>query len=114
MALYLIDTKDVEVVNIEDDCVSFVNENGDEDDRYKWYLKNDLRLSVKDGATVIRVRALTGLEIECMDQQDKNYTINLALKSIHKDDVKVFNELPWVFRSTLGGFVYKVSTNFLM
>jgi hypothetical protein len=125
MALYLINTDYIEVVNTDDDCVElFVERNTesstestDEKPKEKptlekntWKSLRSTDIVVKDGATIVRVKALTGPEVESTDFDSPTFSIDLALKSVHKDELNLFNSLPWHNRRSLGAFVYQVST----
>jgi len=104
MALYIIDTKHFGVVNVDDTSVTA------EGSANTWLAARDAGVTVADGATVIRVRALTGPEVESIDLDVKGFALHMAAKAVHADDVELFAALPWHYRRSLGGFVYEVST----
>ena len=110
MSLYIIDTKHFKVVNVDDDDVSLVTP--DDAVINEWRATNDTAIKVGEGATVIRIRALTGPEVESVDMSlgSTAFSLELAAKAVHEDDIAVFALLPWHYRRTLGGLVYKVST----
>jgi hypothetical protein len=106
MALGRIDTRHFEVVNLSDEEV----EHAEGERPNRWVDK----ASVKAGptATVIRVRALTGTEVDgAPSPGEATFTRALCDVAVHADDRERMASLPWQYIRTLGAYVFEVSTH---
>lgn len=118
MALYRIDTAYFEAVNLQDTDVTASAPTGadgdgsDADDSRpnRWIARSAAGLVGPD-ATVIRIRALTGSEVDGGPRPDDPAFLRYVVEAgVHADDRKLLASLPWQFQRTLGGLVFEVST----
>ena len=118
MALYRISTDHFDVVNLQDTDVTASTATGadgdgkDADDSRpnRWVARSAAGL-VGDSATVIRVRPLTGVEVDAGPRPDDPTFLRYVVETgVHADDKKALGSLPWQFQRTLGGFIFEVST----
>ena len=118
MALYRINTDYFDVVNLQDTDVTASSATGadgdgsDADDSRpnRWVTRSAAGL-VGDSATVIRVRPLTGVEVDAGPRPDDPTFLRYVVETgVHADDKKALGSLPWQFQRTLGGFIFEVST----
>lgn len=110
MALGRIDTRHFDAVNMIDEEVEFFERTDGGERPNRWIDK----ASVKAGptATVIRVRALTGTEIDgAPSPGEATFTRALCDVSVHPDDRERMASLPWQYIRTLGAYIFEVSTH---
>jgi hypothetical protein len=105
MALYRIDTKHFEVVNLSDLSVEHAGESRPNE----WVAVSSVVAGPE--ATVVRVRAVTRPEVDsCPMERDHEFLAGMIDIAVHPDDKALVASLPWHFQRTLGGLVFRVST----
>lgn len=109
MGLQRVNTAYFEVVNTSDPDVTAYGEHGENE----WVAVSEA--TVASSATILRVRALTRREIDGIAWDDTGKMLGACVDlGIHPDDREFINgeePLPWHFQRTLGGLIYKASTN---
>jgi hypothetical protein len=105
MALYRIDTKHFEVVNLNDPSVPFTGETRPNE----WVPSSSV--TAGPDATRVRVRAVTRPEVDsCPMDRDPEFLAGMIDIAVHPDDKPLVASLPWQYQRTLGALVFKVST----
>jgi hypothetical protein len=105
MALYRIDTKHFEVVNLSDPSVQHAGETRPNE----WVAASSV--AVGPDATTVRVRAVTRPEVDsCPMDRDPEFLAGMIDIAVHPDDKTLVASLPWHFQRTLGALVFRVST----
>lgn len=109
MGLQRVNTAYFEVVNTSDPDVQASGEHGENE----WLPVSEA--TVAPSATVVRIRALTRREIDSLGFEDTAKMLGACVDlGIHEADRPLISgpePLPWHFQRTLGGLVYRVSTN---
>lgn len=105
MALYRISTEYFEVVNVDDDCVTAAGDGA----ANRWVARTSAQVS--DGATVVRIRALTRPEIDAAPMKDDAlFLASMVETGVHEADKTLVASLPWQYQRTLGGLIFEVSS----
>ncbi len=105
MALYRISTEFFEVVNVDDDCVEAAGDGA----ANRWVARSSAQVS--DGATVVRIRALTRPEIDAAPMKDDAlFLASMVETGVHEADKALVASLPWQYQRTLGGLIFEVSS----
>jgi len=110
MGLPKVDTRWATVANGQDPDVE--PKSGDRDNEW---LEAGVQCVVRSGATTLRVRALTGLELHAVERgKDEaaaaRWLAHLARAGLHLDDRSIFDELPWQYQLSLGALVSEWSS----
>ena len=105
MALYRINTGFFEVVNLSDPDVR----PGSEGPTNEWVARSTVQAG--DGATVVRIRALTRPEVDAAPMSDDPaFLASMVETGVHEADKALVASLPWHYQRKLGGLIFEVST----
>jgi hypothetical protein len=106
VALYRIDTKHFEVVNLSDLSVQYAGEVRPNE----WVASSSV--AVGPDATTVRVRAVTRPEVDsCPMERDPEFLAGMIDIAVHPEDKALVASLPWQYQRTLGALIFKVSTH---